>query len=667
MSQHYGHPSQSGDRRSHGQTPWWIDTSDDEPVEPAPPVEVPVVERTWPPIPLVEQTLPPVAPAGRVDLEPSAEQTWPPIPPVRPAEPAEVPAVEQTWPPIPPVEQTLPPVSPLPAVDLTDMTSTTVIEPVPPSEIDSQAGWADEPVIAHRGQANGPHRASPSGEGPLVVETSTFPMIGSNEPDTGELRLSRLDEQMAKEFADGHARSGHRRHSNWDDDYEESEFRAEKKPRQPLAMPLGWQKRVVELLVALAVVVGAAYCINWALPSVSPQPAAQQVSSHLLLSCPYVADTTANLIGASSGTATWRPSQGSSNNLQGPVFEQSVLSPATMSGNGSLAGLVQFRRPNASAAVACAQPLSTGYLQTNTADATLQLGNVDTATAILTVILMGPDGPIDAPGLVDLRIGPASTIGVDLGQYAPGVAPLAISWQSTVGRVVAWLRVDGAAGLDLGAPTKADTDVIVPAVSGDATVLLLLTDPAGARAKATVEALTGQGSMPVVGGEQVAVEGFSTLALDLTNALEGQTTALRVKSDRPLAVTAIVSQGRDFASVPGIAASQLVRPDLLGVLNGPGQLVVSNSANQVASVIMTTTDINGQLYTHAASIAPGASVVLDIQDGTQAIRLNGPVGVVAAAIVYPDNDVTNGIDIIWLTPDPAWGGVTPLWVEAHPS
>lgn len=492
--------------------------------------------------------------------------------------------------------------------------------------------------------------------GPLEVETSTFPAVPGQDPDTGQLMLDQLDKE-ARAHGEAGGSSAARRRS--------VEERAPQ-PRQPLVMPHGWLKRLGSVVLVAALVAGASFAAGWWLPVHAPQPAAQQVSSHLSLACPSVANVSGQLTGAASESVSWQLAGGAPTSLDGPVFQQGVSAPSVLSGDGSLAGLVQYTKAGATAAVACAQPLASGYLQTNTANAKLQLTNIDDVDAIITIVLLGPNGTLSAPGLVDLRVAAGQTTDIDLHQYAPGVVPLTISWTSTIGRVVGWVLTDSSSGFDLAAPTKADTNVVVPAVPADAMVTLLLTDPAGSRAKATIEALTDKGAVPVVGGEQVPVEAFSTLAVDLTQSLQGQTVALLVHSDRPVAVTAVTVSGQDTASVPGVAVSQLVRPDLLGVIPAAAQLVVSNSSAKAGAVVTIKTMVaSGDENTQTVSVPAGSTVVVDLPGGAQAVRLHGPAAVAAAVIIRPDGEASNGTSIVRVAPDPAWSGITPLWAEAQ--
>jgi len=392
------------------------------------------------------------------------------------------------------------------------------------------------------------------------------------------------------------------------------------------------------------------------------------VSSHIDLTCPGLADMQGSLVGVASGGATWQQTGGTPVDLEGSVFTQSTAGPSELSGNGSLAALAQYDKTGMSAAVGCDQPLATGFIQVTSSNATLQLTNTDESDAVLSVFLTGPDGDISAPQLVDLGVGAGSTVSLTLSDYAPGVAPLGITWQSTIGRVVAWALTNTATSFDLASPTKADDDIVLPAVPPSDHISLLLTNPASVRATAEVQMMTADGSFGVVGGEQVSVESRTTMSLDLSGALQGQTLALRVHADMPLAATVVVATATDTASAPGVPASEMLRPNLLGVVNGPAQLVLANNANRQAQVVVTMTSSDGQDNPQTVTLAAGTSAVLDVPDGPQSIKVQGKYAVVGGILLEQKDakGASGAVSLVPLTPDPAWRGTTPIWVEAQP-
>jgi len=432
------------------------------------------------------------------------------------------------------------------------------------------------------------------------------------------------------------------------------------------SLPTGWFRRIGQIVLATVVAVGAAVGVGY-LPSPTPEPAPQQVSAHVDLTCPGAGELAGALIGAATNGAQWRSGYFGPTELNGPVFTQPVTSISSLAGDGSLAGLVRFSQAGQSTAVACAQPAATGYLQVNDADATLVLTNPDQADAVISVYLMGPQGDIDAARLVDLSVPASTTIDVPLGNYASGVAPLGITWQSTIGRVVAWIVDNSDKALDIIIPTTDDHEVIVPAVTPDDVVSLVLTNPATVRIAVSVDAITSEGTLAVVGGERVMVEARSTITFDLTESLQGGIVGLRVRADRTVAVTAVVKLGTDQASIPGVGVSQLGRADIFGVVDGPAELVLASNLALPVPVSVTTTTTSGNSTTQQLTLEAGASQILPVSPGLASIRVNTKSGVVAAIVTRPESsETTGGLSIVRLPPDSAWQGVTPLWIEGQP-
>jgi len=432
------------------------------------------------------------------------------------------------------------------------------------------------------------------------------------------------------------------------------------------ALPAGWFGRIAQVVLAMVVAVGAAVAAGY-IPSPTPEPAPQQVSAHVDLTCPGAGELGGALIGAATAGAQWRSGYFGPTELTGPVFTQPVTNISSLAGDGSLAGLVRFSQAGQSTAAACAQPAATGYLQVNDADATLVLTNPDQADAVISIYLMGPKGDIESARLVDLPVPASTTIHVPLGEYAAEVAPLGITWQSTIGRVVAWVVDNSDKALDIITPTTDDHEVIVPAVTPDEVVSLVLTNPATVRIAVSVDAITSEGTLAVVGGERIMVEARSTITFDLTETLQGGIVGLRVRADRTVAVTGVVKLGTDQASIPGVGVSQLGRADIFGVVDGPGDLVLASNLVLPVPVSITTTTAAGNTTTQQVTLEAGASQVFPISPGLASIRVNTKSGVLAAFVMRPEaTETTGGISIVRLPPDSAWQGVTPLWIEGQP-
>jgi len=428
--------------------------------------------------------------------------------------------------------------------------------------------------------------------------------------------------------------------------------------------PSGWPTRVVEVLLAAAMVAGGGLAAE-RIASPAPQPAPRQAVTQTGLYCPGAAGIAGAMTGTADAGATWQPSSGSSSALSGPYFQQSVTGPSSLVGTGSMAAVVQFTRAAQAAAAACAAPMSAGYLLVGAPGATLVLTNVDSDDAVLNITLTGPQGQIATDGLVDFKVPAHTTTEIQLDTYSKGVAPLAIGWQNTIGRVVAWARIDSADGLDIVAPTRAATQIVVPGIPGDATVRLLIANTSTRQIVAKVDALTAEGRVTVAAAEQVTVQTGSLASVDLT-ALQGQVVSLVVTADQPIAAAALLKVGADIATTSGMIPSGTQNQDRLGVVSDPGQLMLSNFGAAAADVTVTVTPSTGAPQVQTVTLKPGGSASVALSTAGS-VRVKAPPDVVAALTVQPGGSPGNGTSIVALRVDSAWVGVMPIWVQGQPS
>ena len=600
------------------QQPLW-QTGQMPPVSPQPPVMQPVMPQ--PPVEQprpVTQVMPPVRPQPVEQPRPVTQV----VPPARP-QPVEQPR---------PVTQVMPPARPQPVEQPRPVMP---VMPQQPVEQVAPPTRSEAPVNPFDTTADLP-RIDTTGSMPRVETTGEVPLVET----TGS--LSAMDTVIMRSIDEQTSRTEHVAQTKFD-----------------------WFKRICQCLLAVVIVAGTAFAVRY-WPSETPEPAPQEVSSHVDLTCPVLAQLTGTLVGAASGAAQWQTTVGAPVSFDTPVFTQPITSASTLSGDGSLSGLIQYVRGNQLAAASCAQPSAAGYLQVLDADATLVLTNPDPVDAVISVYLMGPDGDITVGSLVDLRVPAESTITEPLGNYAEGVTPLGVTWQSTIGRVVAWIYDDSATALDIVTPTTDDTEIIVPAVTPGDSVNVLLTNPGTMRATVSIGAITADGTMPVIGGDQVLVEARTTVSVDVTSAVQDQPIGLLVQSDRSVVATAVVKIGPDTATIPGVVLTQQARTDMFGAALWASQLVLSSDAANLVNVSVTITTSTGDPTTQTVALDAGTSQIVNLPAGQLSVRVHAATGVVAALIVQPDDTNPSGISIVRLPPDSAWHGVTRLWVEGQP-
>ena len=419
-----------------------------------------------------------------------------------------------------------------------------------------------------------------------------------------------------------------------------------------------WILRAGEAVLAIIVLIATVLLVGRGTAAKPTPPPRLNVTANLF--CQSVAGVAGQIIAAADSDLKWQPDGGTA--VPGSAyFEHDLTSQSTLQGTGSVAGLVQFGSGGQIAAADCATPAASGYLQAGYANATLMMENVDSQDAILNVSMLGASGEVDPSDLVDLKV-PAGTVKqINIGDYASGISPVAVHWQSTVGRVLAWVESSSSSGFDIVTPTTAATQVVVPGIPGGATVNVLITNPATVRVQANVDALTSQGRVPLAGANPVTIEAGSTASVDVTSALSTDPTALLVTSDQPVAASALVSHASDTATSSGVLPNQSGGVDGFGVAPANSQLLISNPSSNDSQATVTT---GSPSAAQTLPVPAGATVAVTVPQAG-AVRVSG-AGLVSALVIRGGTDDSSGMSVVALAPDTARAGLTPAWIEAQP-
>ncbi|MGJ6981399.1 DUF5719 family protein [Aestuariimicrobium soli] len=209
---------------------------------------------------------------------------------------------------------------------------------------------------------------------------------------------------------------------------------------------------------------------------------------------------------------------------------------------------------------ACTEPTSTSAVQVpDPAVSDLLLLNPDKTPAVVNLSLSSVTGNLTSAGSRGLTVGPGQVRVVPISVLAPGSDPVTVVQTSTQGRVVMVGRtVDGS--VDQLAATQPAPEVFLPGIaSGSSRTRLVIGNPGDDRAEVTVKAMNGRGEYVPVGTENVSVDGQSSVMLDLTTALAGEATALRVTSDKaPIVATAEIRVGSDTAMVGSAPVAKVI-------------------------------------------------------------------------------------------------------------
>jgi hypothetical protein len=235
------------------------------------------------------------------------------------------------------------------------------------------------------------------------------------------------------------------------------------------------------------------------------------------------------------------------------AFNQ-VLPPIRAYGEGALApGLVadQWGRDpggkgRGMASTACAPAASEFWFVGGGAIAgrttRIVLVNPDDTSAVVDVIVHGPDGIIDAPAGRGLVVKGQDRLVVRLDVLAPGVAATAVHVLVRTGRVGAAVDDEQQAGL-----ATVGTDWIPPAaepakkvyvpgiIGGDGARVLSIVAPGDSDAVVNVRVLSPDGTFAPADRSTIQVSADSVVTIDMSPVLDKQPSTLELTSDVPIA------------------------------------------------------------------------------------------------------------------------------------
>lgn len=236
----------------------------------------------------------------------------------------------------------------------------------------------------------------------------------------------------------------------------------------------------------------------------------------------------------------------------------------------------------------------------------LILTNPDDAQAAVDLRYYGPDGVVVVPGSPGLVVPALGSRTVALGPSASPAGPLSVEVRATSGRVSAMARdVFTAAGTSVGAdwhpasvaPSRSPVVGAVPEGAGDRR--LVLVNPSTTRAQVSLLVLGVQGPLAPAGAATVEIGPESSLSVDLTEGLAGQSGAVQLSSDQPVTASLIAESTR--AGAQPDAAVQAALPPLVrsgvsavaGLASTDAELILSNGTDADAPLSFDLVSLDG--------------------------------------------------------------------------
>lgn len=224
----------------------------------------------------------------------------------------------------------------------------------------------------------------------------------------------------------------------------------------------------------------------------------------------------------------------------------------------------------------------------------LSLINPEQTAAEADVVLYGPDGPIDAPALLDVVIPPGASVSFELDAVAPDLEQLAVEVRVQIGRVTAGIRdvrVDGldSLGVDWVPPSVPPaTRTVVPGVSGGSGPRLLqVLAPGDLDTRVQLRLFTPTGAITPSGLEEIEVLAGTVHEVDLAEVTGGEVSAVELTSDQPLIagirVVGDLSTPQEMAYTTGAAP-----------LDGPAVATDVRAGDGWAAQLVLTADDGGE-------------------------------------------------------------------------
>lgn len=235
--------------------------------------------------------------------------------------------------------------------------------------------------------------------------------------------------------------------------------------------------------------------------------------------------------------------------------------------------------------------------------------NPEAEEASVDVTLSGAKGVINATGSRGLTVPARSSRVLPLSVWVSGRSPVAASLSTDTSRVVAVARTSGATGSQTFPMSSPAQNLWIPAVPSQVSASeLLVTNPNSTRATAKVTAMAAGGAFVPEGADEIEVEPYSTITVDLGKALAGEAVGLSVSANIAVGAQVMVTKGKDVTmATPAAAATSLQ-----SALPRGGTVSLSNPTNQVAQINGSYRTSSGSTVTFTASLPASSTWTRDL-------------------------------------------------------
>lgn len=269
---------------------------------------------------------------------------------------------------------------------------------------------------------------------------------------------------------------------------------------------------------------------------------------------------------------------------------------------------------------------------------TLELVNPEQGQAVVSVTVLGEEGPVESAGVREISVPAGGRVEVDLAEVAPATGELAVGVRTMRGRV-------GVAVRDrIGPPGSRPAEDLLPGQVRPrrATVLaglpaeadehlLLAANPGDDEVVVTVSVVGPDGTFTPAQESELAVAPGTVGTLDLGGVVGAQAAALRIEATGPVASTVRSRLGTDMTYAP--AARKLGRRAALALPAGPTAVLALSSDAEEDVVDVVTYDVDGTEVSREDVAVPAAgTVAVDLPRRARLVRVRAGAATVRGAV-----------------------------------
>ncbi|MDR2974751.1 MAG: DUF5719 family protein [Propionibacteriaceae bacterium] len=330
-----------------------------------------------------------------------------------------------------------------------------------------------------------------------------------------------------------------------------------------------------------------------------------------------------------------------------PTTALSVDNPAksiVVRGSATVGGVstyVETSDPSVDLAAPCAPPITSGTwsaVDLTKQTATLMLTSVDASAAVVDVFLYSQSGPVMAPGLSDITLASGQTQLLSINSLVTSDTPVAVALRASKGRVAAVMRTLGGSESTWQLPqvTSASEVILAGIPAGDGPRVLAVTNTDTLKtANVKMEVLGQNGSFVALGLDSLQILPGRAMSWDITGALGGQASAVRLTSDVPVSASVTLAQGDDSAAVSG-------QEPLGGAIVMPpigGTAWFANPTSGPAAVKVSFEDALGASQSVELVVQPTSIASVEFPATGSAVRVESDVSDLRASVVLSDPSV----------------------------